>query len=68
MKVTDDTLTVVGTEFGDDFVVNEKGVFGAGLFVTYAAIEKLVVDAQEGNDTFFIVSTHCVYWLTSRCW
>jgi len=24
-----DTLTVVGTEFGDDFVVNEKGVYGA---------------------------------------
>ena len=26
-----DTLTVVGTEFGDDFVVNEFGVFGGGL-------------------------------------
>ena len=52
-----DSLTVVGTEFGDDFVVSDQGVFGAGLFVTYATIEKLVVDALEGNDRFFIVST-----------
>ena len=51
-----DTLVVVGTEFGDDFVITDKGVFGAGLFVTYAGIEKLVVDAQEGNDRFFIAS------------
>ena len=28
-----DTLTVIGTEFGDDFVVTDKGVFGAGLFI-----------------------------------
>ena len=52
-----DTLTVVGTEFGDDFVVTDRGVFGAGLFVTYAGIEKLVVDAQEGNDRFYVAST-----------
>ena len=25
-----DTLAVIGTEFGDDFVVNDKGVYGAG--------------------------------------
>ena len=52
-----DTLIVIGTEFGDDFVVTDKGVFGAGLFITYAGIEKLVVDAQEGNDRFYIAST-----------
>ncbi|MGB8167836.1 MAG: calcium-binding protein, partial [Chthoniobacteraceae bacterium] len=52
-----DTLTVVGTEFGDDFVITREGVFGAGLFITYSTIEKLTVDALEGNDTFFIVST-----------
>ncbi|MEY2518221.1 MAG: large repetitive protein, partial [bacterium] len=52
-----DTLTIVGTEFGDDFVVTDRGVFGAGLFVTYAGIEKLVVDAQEGNDRFYVAST-----------
>ncbi|MHC4427545.1 MAG: beta strand repeat-containing protein, partial [Planctomycetota bacterium] len=52
-----DTLTVIGTEFGDDFVVTDQGVFGAGLFVTYTGIEKVVVDALEGNDRFFIQST-----------
>ncbi|MCC6235017.1 MAG: calcium-binding protein, partial [Verrucomicrobiales bacterium] len=52
-----DSLTVVGTEFGDDFVVTAEGVYGAGLFVTYGGIEKLVVDALEGNDRFYISST-----------
>ncbi|HXG48652.1 MAG TPA: calcium-binding protein, partial [Methylomirabilota bacterium] len=52
-----DSLTVVGTEFGDDFVVSDQGVFGAGLFVTYGGIEKLIVDALEGNDRFYILST-----------
>ena len=52
-----DTLTVVGTEFGDDFVVTEDGVFGGGLFITYNGVEKVDVDALEGNDRFFIEST-----------
>jgi hypothetical protein len=52
-----DTLTVIGTEFGDDFVVTDKGVFGAGLYITYTGLEKIVVDALEGNDRFFIAST-----------
>ncbi|MCX5669736.1 MAG: hypothetical protein NTU94_00225, partial [Planctomycetota bacterium] len=52
-----DTLTVIGTEFGDDFVVTDKGVFGGGLYVTYSGVEKVVVDAQEGNDRFYIAST-----------
>ena len=52
-----DTLTVLGTEMGDDFVVNASGIFGGGLFITYGAIEKLVVDAAEGNDTFFVGGT-----------
>src|SRR5262249_28338624 len=51
------TVVVIGTEFGDDFVVTDLGVFGAGLYVTYSGIQKLVVDAQEGNDRFFIAST-----------
>jgi hypothetical protein len=52
-----DTVTVVGTEFGDDFVVTEVGVYGAGLFVQYHGVERVIVDALEGNDTFFIDST-----------
>ena len=52
-----DTLIVLGTEMGDDFVINASGIFGGGLFITYGAIEKLVVDAAEGNDTFFVGGT-----------
>ncbi|MEY2434810.1 MAG: mucin9, partial [Acidimicrobiaceae bacterium] len=52
-----DTLVVVGTEFGDDIVVTNKGVFGAGLFVTYAGIEKVTIDAQEGDDRFYVLSS-----------
>ncbi|MDB4103809.1 hypothetical protein N9549_07040, partial [Acidimicrobiales bacterium] len=52
-----DTLTIIGTEFGDDFVVTADGVYGAGLFVTFGAIEKLTIDALQGNDTFWIAST-----------
>ena len=52
-----DTLTVVGTEFGDDFVVTSTGIYGGGLFVTFNGIEQVVVDALEGNDNFYIDST-----------
>ncbi|RLL51276.1 calcium-binding protein [Mariprofundus sp. EBB-1] len=52
-----DTLTVVGTDSGDDFVVAADGVFGAGLFVSYGGIERVVVDAGAGNDRFYIASS-----------
>ena len=52
-----DTLIVIGTEFGDDFVITESGVFGAGLNVNFVNIESLRVDGAEGNDRFFIQST-----------
>jgi Ca2+-binding RTX toxin-like protein len=52
-----DTLTVVGTEFGDDFVVTDKGIFGAGLPIRYGGLEKITLDGTEGNDTFFVVGT-----------
>ena len=52
-----DTLIVLGTEFGDDFVVTDKGVFGAGLYITYTGVEKLVVDGGEGNDRFYVAGT-----------
>ena len=53
-----DTLTIIGTEFGDDFVVTDQGVSGAGRYIAYAGVEKVVVDAMQGNDTFFIESTN----------
>ncbi|MDA9858821.1 hypothetical protein N9D23_11935, partial [Rubripirellula sp.] len=52
-----DTLIVIGTEFGDDFVVTNKGVFGAGLTINFVNIESLRVDGAEGNDRFFVEST-----------
>jgi hypothetical protein len=52
-----DTLTVIGTEFGDDFVITEDGVFGAGLTINFVNIELLKVDGAEGDDRFFVQST-----------
>jgi hypothetical protein len=52
-----DTLTVIGTEFGDDFVVTDRGIYGAGLFITYQGLESIVIDALQGNDRFFIESS-----------
>jgi hypothetical protein len=47
----------IGTEFGDDFVITEDGIFGAGLSVRFVNIELLRVDAAEGDDRFFVRST-----------
>ena len=52
-----DTVRIVGTEFADDFVVTDAGIFGAGLNVSYVNIEKLVADGAEGDDRFFVQST-----------
>ncbi|MEP5567020.1 MAG: LEPR-XLL domain-containing protein, partial [Halioglobus sp.] len=53
----EDTVALIGTEFGDDFVVTADGIFGAGLSVNYKNIEILRVDGAEGDDRFFIQST-----------
>ena len=52
-----DTVRIIGTEFADDFVVTDTGIFGGGLNVSYVNIEKLVADGAEGDDRFFIQST-----------
>ena len=52
-----DRVNIIGTEFGDDFVITEDGVFGAGLNVNFVNIEALNVDGAEGDDRFFIEST-----------
>jgi Ca2+-binding RTX toxin-like protein len=52
-----DTVVVIGTEFNDDFVVTENGVFGAGLNVSFVRIESVEVDGAEGDDRFFIRGT-----------
>src|SRR6266542_970138 len=51
------TVRIIVTEFSDDFVVTDDGVFGGGLNVSYVNIEKLIADGAEGNDRFFVMST-----------
>ena len=48
---------VIGTEFGDDFVITKDGVYGAGLTINFVNIEVLRVDGAEGDDRFFVQST-----------
>ena len=58
-----DTVLVIGTEFGDSFVLTYDAVSGkyeitgAGVNVTYSGIEKLSLDGAEGNDTFYVEAT-----------
>ncbi|MHC4497645.1 MAG: hypothetical protein ACYS21_00865, partial [Planctomycetota bacterium] len=50
-----DTVIIIGTEFNDDFVVTENGVYGAGLNVLFTRVESVEVDGAEGDDRFFIL-------------
>ena len=50
-------LVVLGTEFADHIVVTDKGIFGAGLTVTYKNIQVLEIDTLEGDDTIDVLST-----------
>ncbi|MBT7863645.1 MAG: hypothetical protein HN712_25235, partial [Gemmatimonadetes bacterium] len=51
-----DSLLVIGTEFGDDLIVAEDLIAGAGLAVSYAAVESLEIDSAEGDDDIFVLS------------
>ena len=52
-----DSLTVVGTEFADDYAITDAGIYGAGRYTAYDGIEEIIVDGLEGNDNFFVFST-----------
>ncbi|MGY8732466.1 MAG: beta strand repeat-containing protein [Pirellulales bacterium] len=52
-----DTMVIIGTEFGDDIVITEIGVYGAGLFVEYRGVESIEIDMAEGNDRFYVFGT-----------
>ena len=52
-----DDVAVLGTEFGDNFVITDSGVFGAGINANYTQVEALEVNGMEGDDTFFVLST-----------
>ncbi|MFS6827004.1 hypothetical protein [Cyanobium sp. ATX-6F1] len=53
-----DTVVVLGTPFNDSFVVTRDGIFGAGLNVRFENIEQAELDALEGDDKIFILSTN----------
>ncbi|MBX2867971.1 MAG: hypothetical protein KTR18_04825 [Acidiferrobacterales bacterium] len=53
-----DTVVIIGTEENDNFVITEGGVQGAGVAVDFDAVEKLEVDALEGDDHFFVLGTN----------
>jgi Ca2+-binding RTX toxin-like protein len=52
-----DSVKLIGTEDADDYVITDKGVYGAGGFVSIDGIELLTIDGAEGNDRFHILST-----------
>ncbi|MFZ0529764.1 MAG: hypothetical protein WAL91_04410, partial [Propionicimonas sp.] len=52
-----DKLAILATEFADDIVITNRGVYGAGLNVRYSTIEIVEVDGLEGDDEFFVQST-----------
>ena len=52
-----DTLFVIGTEADDFFVLTAAGVYGAGRYVAFVAIERLGIDGAEGNDTITVLAT-----------
>jgi Ca2+-binding RTX toxin-like protein len=53
-----DTVTVIGSEKDDAFIITEDGVFGAGLNLQLDGVEEAIeVDGLEGDDQFFILGT-----------
>ena len=52
-----DKVVILGTEFADDIVITDKGIFGGGLNVRYTTVEVVEIDGLEGDDEFFVQST-----------
>ena len=52
-----DKVVILGTEFPDNFVITENGVFGAGVNVRFQNVEVLEVDGLESDDDFYVLST-----------
>ncbi|MBW2349292.1 MAG: hypothetical protein JRF59_15880, partial [Deltaproteobacteria bacterium] len=53
-----DRVVVVGTEYSDAFVVTDTGVFGVGRATVYDGVELVTVDAYQGDDQIFVLSTN----------
>jgi Ca2+-binding RTX toxin-like protein len=52
-----DKIVILGTEFDDNFVLTDEGVFGAGLHIRFENVEAIEIDGLEGNDRFYVLST-----------
>jgi len=52
-----DIVVVLGTPFGDNFVVTQEGIFGAGLNVRFDNVEGATLDTLEGDDRIYVLST-----------
>lgn len=50
-------LTIVGTEAGDRYVIQDGAIFGGGLSIKFTNIAFLDVVGEEGDDEFVILST-----------
>jgi hypothetical protein len=53
-----DRLTVVGTEFGDKYVIQDGSIFGGGLSIKFTNIDYLDMAGQEGDDIIYVLSTN----------
>ncbi|EFF74850.1 type I secretion target GGXGXDXXX repeat (2 copies), partial [Achromobacter piechaudii ATCC 43553] len=51
------TYTVLGSEDDDAFVLTQEGIRGAGLNTSYQNIQRVNLDAREGNDHIYVLST-----------
>ena len=51
------TVTVLGSGFGDSFVITNQGVEGAGLNVSMTNVSILQIDGVAGNNAFYVLST-----------
>ncbi|CAM5199968.1 hypothetical protein CDEF62S_03693 [Castellaniella defragrans] len=51
------TFSVLGSEEADSFAVTQEGIRGAGLNTSYRNVQRVNLDAREGNDHLYILST-----------
>ena len=51
------TVVVIGSGNGDNFVITRDGVEGAGLNVSMTNVQILEVDGIAGNNNFYVLST-----------
>lgn len=50
-------LTIVGTEAGDRYVIQDGAIFGGGLSIKFTNIAYLDAVGEEGDDEFYVMST-----------